>query len=198
MFNPIPTRIEDILNAPCQFAIPIYQRDYKWGTEEAQELIEDLKNYSGSDTETLFLGNLIFEKTKEQKTFVVDGQQRMTTIVLLLIACRTRAKELNLAGLVSAIQGKITFIDSTTAESQGCRLVASESIRDLFEFIAKDTWDGTFPSLIEKKQTKKQIKRQVKKLKPIYLYFLKEISDFGKEDLSSFLRAVYDSVRGED
>jgi uncharacterized protein with ParB-like and HNH nuclease domain len=76
MFNPVPARVEDILNSPTQFAIPIYQREYKWGKEEALELIEDLESYMDTEGENLFLGNLIFEKTKDQKTFVVDGQQR--------------------------------------------------------------------------------------------------------------------------
>ena len=88
MFTPNRARIEDILNAPSQFTIPVYQRDYKWGKDEALELIEDLRNYPVSDEENLFLGNFIFEETKEQKTFVVDGQQRLTTILLLLVACR--------------------------------------------------------------------------------------------------------------
>lgn len=127
MFTPVPTRIEDILNAPSQFAIPVYQREYKWGEDEAVELIEDLRNYPDSDGENLFLGNLIFEKTSEQKTYVVDGQQRLTTVILLLVACRMHAKNLGLSALMAAIQDKITFIDATTAESVGCRLIASDS-----------------------------------------------------------------------
>ena len=46
VFNPVPARVEDILNSPTQFAIPIYQREYKWGKEEALELIEDLESYA--------------------------------------------------------------------------------------------------------------------------------------------------------
>jgi uncharacterized protein with ParB-like and HNH nuclease domain len=65
MFNPVPARVEDILNSPTQFAIPIYQREYKWGKEEALELIEDLESYMDTEGENLFLGNLIFEKTKD-------------------------------------------------------------------------------------------------------------------------------------
>lgn len=71
MFSSVPTRIEDILNSPSHFVIPVYQRDYKWGKDEALELIEDLKTYEQTAGENLFLGNFIFENTKDQKTFVV-------------------------------------------------------------------------------------------------------------------------------
>ncbi|HEX4263513.1 MAG TPA: DUF262 domain-containing HNH endonuclease family protein [Verrucomicrobiae bacterium] len=189
MFSPAITRLEAILNSPYQFAIPLYQRDYKWGKEEALELIEDLRNFSDSDGERLFLGNIIFENTKDKKTFVVDGQQRLTTILLLLIACRRRALELKLDALAQTILGKITFVDSTTAESKGCRLIASESIRDVFTCIAMGSWDGKFPHVIGKKP----VKRQVNRLRPIYDYFYGEVSQFNKEALSKFLGAIYDS-----
>jgi hypothetical protein len=119
MFNPVPTRLEDIFNSPTQFAIPIYQREYKWGKEESLELIEDLESYKDAANDNLFLGNLICEKSKDQKTFVVDGQQRLTTLFLLLIACRMRSKELGLVKLEPKIQEKITFMNSTTGDSEG-------------------------------------------------------------------------------
>lgn len=189
MFNPVPTRLEDIFNSPAQFTIPVYQREYKWGKEEALELIEDLKSYMDADGESLFLGNLIFEKTKDQKTVVVDGQQRLTTLMLLLIACRVRAKQLGLSKLEPIIQGKITFLNSTTGEPQGCRLIASESVRDVFEHMAHDSWGGDLTT----DQGKKLAKQQVNRVKPIYDSFMKEVSEFDQGELSNFLRAIYDS-----
>jgi hypothetical protein len=189
MFNPVPTRLEDIFNSPAQFAIPLYQREYKWGKEEALELIEDLNSYKDSAGESLFLGNLIFEKTKDQKTIVVDGQQRLTTLMLLLIACRVRAKQLGLTRLEPKIQEKITFMSSTTGESQGCRLIASESVREVFEYMARDCWDGEFAE----SGGKKLAKHKVNKIKPIYDSFLKEVSEFDQTDLSKFLGAIYNS-----
>lgn len=189
MFNPVPTRVEDILNSPTQFAIPIYQREYKWGKEEALELIEDLESYMDTEGENLFLGNLIFEKTNNQKTFVVDGQQRLTTILLLLIACRMRAKQLGMIKLEPRIQEKITFMDSTTGESLGCRLIASESAREVLEHMANVSWDGIFPHVLGKKP----VKRKVNKVKPIYDSFLRKASEFTQANLSKFLGAIYNS-----
>jgi hypothetical protein len=153
------------------------------------ELIEDLESYKDVAGENLFLGNLIFEKSKDQRTFVVDGQQRLTTLFLLLIACRMRARELGLIKLEPKIQEKITFMSSTTGESQGCRLIPSDSIREIFEHMASDSWDGIFPTVIKKKF----VKRKVNKVKPIYDSFLKAVSEYEQSELSTFLGAIYNS-----
>ncbi len=191
MFTPIPTSILDILNSKTQFAIPLYQRDYKWGEEEATELIEDLSNYHDTPSEGLFLGNIIVEKCLHQNTLIVDGQQRLTTIILLLVACRQHAKTLGLIPLATNIQNKITFTDPTTADSLGCRLIASDSIRELFDYITNYNWDGKFVSIIEKNGRKQPVKRQVNRLKPIYDYFLKVLTEFKQPDLTKFLGAIY-------
>lgn len=153
------------------------------------ELIEDLESYKDVEGENLFLGNLILEKSKNQKTFVVDGQQRLTTILLLLIACRMRAQSLGLSRLAPMIQDKITFMSSTTGESLGSRLIASESVREVFEYMANGAWDGTFSTVLNKKS----VRRKVNKIKPIYDEFLKVVSDFDQTELSKFLGAIYNS-----
>ncbi|MDE2459751.1 MAG: DUF262 domain-containing protein [Gammaproteobacteria bacterium] len=190
MFSPIPTRIEDILNAQTKYAIPRYQRDYKWGKEEAIELLEDLRNYMGSSEQNLFLGNLIFQKSRDQITLVVDGQQRLTTLMVLLIACRSRACELKNIKVLPKIQEKITFVDTKTGNSLGPRLIASESVQDILTYMGQDEWDGTFPSSLPKK---KHVKRQIHRVKPIYETFLAEVRKLNKKELSDFLGALYDS-----
>lgn len=189
MFNHQLARIQDILNSPSRFTIPVYQREYMWGKEEASELFEDLLSYSGDKSTRLFLGNLIFEKTREKKTSVVDGQQRLTTILILLIACRMRAKQLGNEALATETMRHITFVDSTTAKSNGCRLVASDSIRDLLDYIADSEWKGDFPLTINKKQ----VKRKIKKIRPIYELFSKKLCELDLQALSKFLGAVYDA-----
>jgi hypothetical protein len=189
MFNPTRMRVEDVLNAPSRFEIPIYQREYRWGKDEALDLMEDLRNQGASKDAALFLGNFIFEAKDDNGILVVDGQQRITTILLLLIACRLRATELGFPALAATIQQKITFIDSTTAESRGARLIASDSIRDVFDAISQTSWDGKIPAVIGRKS----VKRQANRIRPILDYFRKEISGYTQEQLSGFLRAIYNA-----
>lgn len=72
------------------YEIPIYQRNYAWGAEQIQQLIDDVWTASQAGDENYFLGNLIVaRRTPEQgvqfSTYeVIDGQQRLTTLYLLL------------------------------------------------------------------------------------------------------------------
>lgn len=67
------------------FVIPKYQREYSWIKERVQTLIGDIKNRDK------FLGNVIINKVHDYYE-LVDGQQRITTIVLILIALFNRSK----------------------------------------------------------------------------------------------------------
>lgn len=192
MINPNPAKIEDILNSSIQFAVPKYQREYTWGKTEALDFFEDLKSYIESETGSLFLGTLIFDISEERnkKIKVVDGQQRLTTLLLLLIACRNLAKKRKATRRIAEmIQQKITFENPTTAKPLGSRLIASESIKDVFEEISKYEWSGEFPLKIGSKH----VKLQVRKIKPIYDYFYNEIKDFDHTKLSKFLEAIYET-----
>jgi len=187
VFTPTKRRVEDLLNSPTRFDIPLYQRDFKWGKDEAREFIDDLASSADPDAAPLFLGTIILSAAKQQRTTIIDGQQRLTTILLLLVACRARAIALAHAELAQNILTKIAFVDSTTAEVSGPRLIASPSVRDLFNYIATAEWKGDFPA----KVGKVWVRRQTKRLKPIYDYFSKVLEEYPRGKLSQFLRAVY-------
>ncbi len=76
----------------ADFLIPDYQRPYAWGKDECQTLWEDLisfafpeNNYSNFKTDDeYFLGPIVTFKNENSKLEVIDGQQRLTTLMLLL------------------------------------------------------------------------------------------------------------------
>lgn len=196
MFNPQKAKIGALLSSSTQFHIPRYQRDYKWGKEEAQELIEDLMNYASTSDDYLFLGTMILEEDRGHHsngghhTLVVDGQQRLTTIILLLMICRQQAVVLKENQLAQTILSKIAYIDETTGEAHGPLLVASESIRTVFEYMSKSGWEGDYPAKVKNIP----VKRQTNRIKPVMEVFVKAIRKFDKDALSDFLRAIYNSV----
>ncbi|GAA7965446.1 DUF262 domain-containing protein [Helicobacter pylori] len=68
------------------YQIPIYQRPYQWGKEQCEELLNDLfENYEDHGEDDYFCGSLVFIQSDEgNKTYdVVDGQQRLSTFILL-------------------------------------------------------------------------------------------------------------------
>ncbi|MGL2767683.1 DUF262 domain-containing protein [Helicobacter pylori] len=68
------------------YQIPIYQRPYQWGKEQCEELLNDLfENYEDHGEDDYFCGSLVFIQSDEgNKTYdIVDGQQRLSTFILL-------------------------------------------------------------------------------------------------------------------
>lgn len=88
-------KIDGILNKSYSYIIPIYQRDYAWQNKQYryfyEHIIEHMENMSGKE---YFMGFLIF-KCCNDGIYIVDGQQRLTTISLLLKAIQIRMTELN-------------------------------------------------------------------------------------------------------
>lgn len=68
-----------------KYVIPKYQREYKWTQEKVHTLIADINNRDK------FLGNLILNKVSDYYE-IVDGQQRITTILLILLALFNKNK----------------------------------------------------------------------------------------------------------
>ncbi|WP_240733846.1 GmrSD restriction endonuclease domain-containing protein [Herbaspirillum huttiense] len=67
------------------YTIPVYQRNYAWRAEQIQQLIIDIQDALREAESSYFLGNLIVTERKDVNSFeVIDGQQRLTTLYLLL------------------------------------------------------------------------------------------------------------------
>lgn len=78
----------------ADFLIPDYQRPYAWNEEQCQTLWDDIflfsfpdNNYEAfDDNEEYFLGSIVTYKNEKGKSEVIDGQQRLTTLMLVLRA----------------------------------------------------------------------------------------------------------------
>lgn len=72
-----------------QYIIPLYQREYAWGEKQIVRLIEDISdaekdNKDAENEKNYYIGTLIVSKRNDKKLEVIDGQQRLTTLFLLL------------------------------------------------------------------------------------------------------------------
>ena len=70
--------------ASILYKIPIYQRNYAWGREEIFALIKDV--YDSLEKSVYYIGTLVTYKREENIYEVIDGQQRLTTIYIILKA----------------------------------------------------------------------------------------------------------------
>jgi hypothetical protein len=99
--------ISKIFSSEFQFSIPDYQRPYSWGTEQALQLLADLTDAldRDEDTEPYFLGSAVLVKDDETSASeVIDGQQRLTTLTILLAAL---AHLVNSSGVKASLERMI-------------------------------------------------------------------------------------------
>ena len=105
--------ISRIFSSDYVFNIPSYQRPYAWTTDQARDLIDDLVAFmqaSGGKIEDMppyFLGSIVLIKSETlPNADVVDGQQRLTTLTLLLSAIRAHAPQKEAGDITQLIYEK--------------------------------------------------------------------------------------------
>ena len=90
--------LRDVLSNGKHYYIPKFQRDYSWEQENWEQLWDDIQNLASGETEYHYMGYLVIQppqkKSNEQKSKIVDGQQRLTTFSLLILSAIKRLKEM--------------------------------------------------------------------------------------------------------
>ena len=97
IFKPLSLTIKQLLgNTDALYQIPRYQRPYSWSDDQLEKLWEDLMEAYHAD-QNYFLGSVITAKPEEKSSYldVVDGQQRLTTLVIMLCVYRDLFPNIN-------------------------------------------------------------------------------------------------------
>ena len=100
-----------VLEGKKQFSVPLYQRAYKWTGDECRQLWHDLlRLMRHPEVPSHFLGSVVLiqdgtnSASSGQRFMVIDGQQRLTSLTLLLIALRDHLKDQSGPSALSAEQ----------------------------------------------------------------------------------------------
>ncbi|UOS33303.1 DUF262 and DUF1524 domain-containing protein [Helicobacter pylori] len=136
-------------NQKNQLVIPIYQRVYSWEKEQCKQLWDDIIKIGGNDKmDGHFIGSILYVLDRithsNNALLIIDGQQRLTTITLLLTALRDH---LNDEVKRKEIENHY-LINSNKDGDKKFRLILSESDKDtLLSLIDKDRRKPSEPSL---------------------------------------------------
>ncbi len=119
------------------FSIPVYQRNYTWAEENCEKLLQDIVNIS-QNKKTHFMGSITYilhsiddEKSLRQlrEFIIIDGQQRITTLMLLLKAIETKIQN-------KAIKKEIDNLLNLTG--QRLRLKPIKSDKEAFDLVMQN------------------------------------------------------------
>ncbi|MBH0241346.1 DUF262 and DUF1524 domain-containing protein [Helicobacter pylori] len=121
-------------NQNNQFVIPIYQRLYSWKKEQCEQLWDDIIKIGGNDKMNgYFIGSILYVldgNTHSSPLLIIDGQQRLTTITLLLIALRNHSNDEYKRKKIESY-----LINSNKDGDKKFRLILSESDKDTLLFL---------------------------------------------------------------
>ena len=146
--KPDATSILSFINsADKTFVIPVYQRNYSWSAEECGKLFEDLLD-SMKTGKCHYFGNIVFYAKETNawagysELILIDGQQRVTTTMLLLAAIRDVEED-------EDKRAKITntyLLNRNSDTKERVKLKQIESDRDIYESIINGEFDESSDS----------------------------------------------------
>ena len=126
-----------------RFVIPVYQRNYDWKPENCGRLFDDLVEVAKTGRKEHFFGSIV-SQTPRGVRVVIDGQQRITTVFLLLAAIRAQLK----AGVVVAEDDELAediedyyLLDKKHKKEQKLRLKLVKSDSEAFKAILDEKED---------------------------------------------------------
>jgi len=198
VFRPSSLTIKQLFgNTDSLYQIPRYQRAYSWGDDQLDKLWEDLIEAKQNDP-NYFLGSVITAKSEDSITYldIVDGQQRLTTLTILLCVYRDLYPNINNELLDTdpfAIDNKV--IDSSIRFNdrfERLRLRTHSNHQSDFDNIVLN---GN--TTILKKPTKKDLRNDEPKYKFINsaYFFTAKLKEIGEEQAGSLINYLFNSVK---
>lgn len=169
------------------FSIPAYQRPYAWTKDQASELLTDLLSFLGDGSEAVtdanpyFLGSIVLIKSEDaSKADVVDGQQRLTTLTIILAVLRSLSSEKNASKITKYIYQEGNEFEGT----DDCyRLKLRERDEDFFRHYIQH--DNKLDELLMLDTS--QLTDSQRNIKINARYFLEELSKFSEQERSHFI-----------
>lgn len=83
--NTVTSNFSSIVSNNRRFIVPRFQRDYSWDVEQWDDLWQDIETMREEHDEH-YMGYLVLQTNDEKTYYIIDGQQRFTTILLLIYA----------------------------------------------------------------------------------------------------------------
>lgn len=165
-----------------KFSIPQYQRDYAWKKKNFEELWEDLRESRDSgDSQGHFLGTIVVAPNQQdsKKFDIIDGQQRITTIFMLLYAlvCKSEFKDTY----------KIKFLTDKRGDT---KLEVVPQNQEFLKELLRDSEKGTLSSTLKEKADT----RGKKNLYEVFESILDKVSNLDSVEVEKSIETLLSMV----
>ena len=163
-------------NSDTVFIIPPFQRHYSWDEEQCCELFDDILDSIKKD-KSHYIGNIVYyvgenDRAGFNEYILVDGQQRITTILLLLCAIRSKLS----AEEAKRLEKKFLINEDETDEKYRVKLKQTDNDLRVFEKIITN-------SVLSSKERENKLFKN-------YNYFIDRLADFDEEMAVKFYNST--------
>jgi uncharacterized protein with ParB-like and HNH nuclease domain len=183
-----------LLGNGLRYEIPKFQRDYTWGLENWDDLWSDLKNVLSEEDNEHYMGYLVLQTSNNKDFLIIDGQQRLTTISLIILATLKALQQLadsnidkenNLKRKESLLNSYIGYVDPVTLISNN-KMKLNKSSDDYYrQYI-----------VLLKDLPLRNTNTSEKQMRECFNWYFDRISKDYKtgEDLASFVDKIVDKL----
>lgn len=172
------------------YVIPRFQRPYSWDKDNIQELWQDAIE---NNDEEYFIGALVVFKRKDKSYGIVDGQQRLTTITIILSTLRNIYKE---NGFIENAKGIHSLIEKKDINNESRYIIKTETSFPFFQEFIQKFDSPEFKSEI--KNEEKVIQSAYKQINSIIKNLIQKIKNdttLDEEDKSKLILKKLNSIR---
>ncbi|HQT83778.1 MULTISPECIES: DUF262 domain-containing protein [Acidiphilium] len=121
-----------------RFSVPAYQRSYAWEIEHVESLLNDINDAINGKEKEYFLGSIVVTGPIDRRYEVVDGQQRLTTVSLLISAIRDKFRDQRDVEAETSIRNDfLANVDRKTKEREP-KLVLNEVDNEFYQEIIEN------------------------------------------------------------
>lgn len=170
------TTLNKLLNTSRQFIVPIFQRNYSWQKSQYEQLWFDILRASKfKEKQNHFIGSIVYidmgtPAGRPQQLLLIDGQQRLTTISILLCAIKDYVQKFNLeTKLINLAKIKNQFLYNS-----------DEIDEDKYKLLLNVQDKETYIKLID--NTIFTVNKPATNIIKCYEFFYEHIKDFIKQD----------------
>lgn len=159
------------------YSIPEFQRDYSWTEEEVEALWSDITTTIDENRSDYFMGAIVINNSKKPELMLIDGQQRFTTISILMCVIRDIAREIKDEKRSDAIHQRyiITSYDFSTL-SENPKLKLNDNNNDFYlkNIVAKT---NETPVSQQPKNKKHKLHKSNKLISDAYSYLYENVQN---------------------
>lgn len=164
----------ELLTGNNSYSVPSFQRDYSWTESQVEQLWNDITETLDEGRSEHFIGSVVVNNSKKPELMLIDGQQRITTMSILMCVLRNIAKEKGDEQLAQTISNKYLGSLNLRTRKTESKLVLNERNNQFYQEYIVESQTITFLREISKKRT---LEKSNKLIVDAYLFLYEKVQE---------------------